>query len=110
MTNLPVRKARQRGADLIIAVNLGLSALGKIREGMEQRGIIDMLVRSSGLMMRRILQLQLRDFIEYPLILIEPDIQSHRVFEFDEAAESMRAGERAALNVLRDHPLLASMQ
>jgi NTE family protein len=110
MTNLAVRKARQRGADLIIAINLGLPALGKIRDSMEQRGIIDMLVRSSGIMMRRILQLQLRDFIEYPLILIEPDVQSRRVFEFDEAAESMRAGERAALNVLRDHPLLAAMQ
>ena len=106
MTNLPVRMARQRGADLIIAVNLGLPALRDIRDVPEQRGIIDILLQSNGITMRRILQLQLRDFIEYPLILIEPHLPTRRMFDFNETDRSIRAGERAVLNVLRDHPLL----
>ncbi len=106
MTNLPVRMARQRGADLIIAVNLGLPALRDIRDVPEQRGIIDILLQSNGITMRRILQLQLRDFIEYPLILIEPHLPTRRMFDFNETDRSIRAGERAVLNVLKDHPLL----
>ena len=106
MTNLPVRKARERGADLIIAVNLGLPALRDPREVPEQRGIIDILLQSNSITMRRILQLQLREFIEYPLILIEPALPTRRMFDFDETDRSIRAGERATLNVLRDHPLL----
>ena len=106
MTNLPVRMARQRGADLIIAINLGLPALRDIRDVPEQRGIIDILLQSNGITMRRILQLQLRDFIEYPLILIEPHLPTRRMFDFNETDRSIRAGERAVLNVLRDHPLL----
>jgi len=106
MTNLPVRMACQRGADLIIAINLGLPALRDIRDVSEQRGIIDILLQSNGIIMRRILQLQLRDFIEYPLILIEPHLPTRRMFDFDETDRSIRAGERAVLNVLRDHPLL----
>jgi NTE family protein len=106
LTNLPVRMARQRGADLIIAVNLGLPALRKIDEVPEQKSIIDILLQSNGITMRRILQLQLREFIEYPLILVEPHLPTRRMFDFEETDRSIRAGERAALNVLRDHPLL----
>ena len=106
LTNLPVRMARQRGADLIIAVNLGLPALRKIDEVPEQESIIDILLQSNGITMRRILQLQLREFIEYPLILVEPYLPTRRMFDFEETDRSIRAGERAALNVLRDHPLL----
>jgi NTE family protein len=106
-TNLPVHIARRRSADLIIAVNLGMSALGGPPEPVEPSGIIDMISQSSGIMMRRILQLQLREFYEYPLILIEPHSPTWRMFDFNEIDRSIRAGERAALNVLRDHPLLA---
>ena len=106
ISNLPVRMALKRKADLIIAVNLGLPALSPLREGAEQRNIINMLMQGSGLMMRRILQLQLREFIEYPLILIEPYFPNRRLFDFEETERSIRAGERATLNVLRDHPLL----
>jgi NTE family protein len=106
LTNLPVRKARERGADLIIAVHLGLSATGKMRRPPEQRGIIDILLQANGITMRRILQLQLRDFIDYPLILIEPRLDTRRMFDFNETDRSIRAGERATLNILRDHPLL----
>lgn len=106
LTNLPVRKARERGADLIIAINLGLPALRNLRDFPEQRGIIDILLQSNSITMRRILQLQLRDFIEYPLILIEPHLPTRRMFDFSETDRSIRAGERATLNVLRDHPLL----
>lgn len=106
LTNLPVRKARERGADLIIAVHLGLSAFKDMGEVPEQRGIIDIILQSNGITMRRILQLQLRDFIDYPLIIIEPRLSNRRMFDFDETDRSIRAGERATLNVLRDHPLL----
>jgi NTE family protein len=106
MTNLPVRMARKRGADLIIAVNLGLPALRDIREVPEQRGIIDILLQSNGITMRRILQLQLRDFIDYPLIMIEPQFPTREMFNFEETERSIRAGERATLNILRGHPLL----
>jgi NTE family protein len=106
MTNLPVRMARKRGADLIIAVNLGLPALRDLREVPEQRGIIDILLQSNGITMRRILQLQLRDFIDYPLIMIEPQFPTREMFNFEETERSIRAGERAALNILRGHPLL----
>jgi NTE family protein len=107
VTNLPVHMARQRNADLIIAVNLGLPALARSRDVAEQRSIIDILLQSNAITMRRILQLQLRDFYEYPLIMIEPHMPTRRMFDFDETDRSIRAGERAALNVLRDHPLLA---
>ena len=106
LTNLPVRKARERGADLIIAVNLGLPATKRMHEMPEQKGIIDILLQSNSITMQRMLQLQLRDFIEYPLILVEPHLPGRRMFDFTETDRSILAGERATLNVLRDHPLL----
>lgn len=106
LTNLPIRKARERGADLIIAINLGLPALRDVKDVPQQRGIIDILLQGNSITMRRILQLQLRDFIEYPLILIEPVLSTRRMFDFNETDRSIRAGERATLNVLRGHPLL----
>jgi NTE family protein len=106
LTNLPVRKAREREADLIIAVNLGLPALKELHDLPEQKGIIDILLQSNSITMRRMLQLQLRDFIQYPLILIEPLLPGRRMFDFTETERSILAGERATLNVLRDHPLL----
>ncbi|GAB4335346.1 MAG: hypothetical protein Kow0099_07740 [Candidatus Abyssubacteria bacterium] len=106
LANLPVQLAQGRNAALIIAVNLGLPVGSELRGRREPRSILDMLLQSSGLMMRRILQLQLREFYEYPLILIEPQTAARSMFDFEEAAGSIRAGERAALNVLRDHPLL----
>ncbi|RJP67358.1 MAG: hypothetical protein C4532_14755 [Candidatus Abyssobacteria bacterium SURF_17] len=109
-TNLPVHEARRRNADLIIAVNLGLPARTTVTEVPEQRGIIDIILQSTGIMMRQILQLQLREFYEYPLILIEPYMPTRRMFDFKETDRSIRAGERAALNVLRDHPLLVLAQ
>jgi NTE family protein len=106
LANLPVQLAQGRDAALIIAVNLGLPIGSELKERREPRSIIDMILLSSGLMMRRILQLQLREFYEYPLILIEPQTPARSMFDFEEAEASIRAGERAALNVLRDHPLL----
>jgi NTE family protein len=106
MTNLSIRKARERDADLIIGINLGLPALRDQREAPEQRGIIDIILQSNSIIMRRILQLQLREFLEYPLILIEPHLPTRQMFNFAETDRSIRAGERATLNVLRDHPLL----
>ncbi len=110
ITNLPVRMALKRKADLIIAVNLGLPMLSPLRKGAKKRNIIDMILQSSGLMMRRILQLQLREFVDYPLILIEPYFAGRRMFDFDETPQSIMAGERAALNILRDHPLVRLAQ
>ncbi len=107
LSNLPVHMAHKRHADLIIAISLGLPPAGVSGEAIENEGIIGIILQSTGIMMRRILQLQLREFYDYPLILIEPHAASRRMFDFDETESSMRAGERAALNVLRDHPLLA---
>jgi NTE family protein len=106
-TNLPVHMAYQRKADLIIAVSLGLPAFDRAADPVVKGGIIDIILQSIGLMTRRILQLQLRDFYEYPLILIEPQGSGRRMFDFEESERSIQEGERAALNVLRDHPLLA---
>jgi len=107
ISNLPVHMAHRRHADLIIAVSLGLPPPDPSGDPVAEDGVIDIILRSTGIMMRRILQLQLREFYEYPLILIEPQGSSRRMFDFDETDSSMRAGERAALNVLRDHPLLS---
>jgi len=106
-TNLPVHVAHQRKADLIIAVNLGLPPLEHAGQPVAEGGMINIILQSTGIMMRRILQLQLREYYEYPLILIEPRATSRRTFDFEETDRSIRAGERAALNVLRDHPLLS---
>lgn len=106
ITNLPVQMARRRGADLIIAVNLGMPALKREQEIPEQKGLLDIILQSNRIIMRRVLQLQLREFYEYPVILIEPDMPTRRMFDFRETERLMRAGERATMNVLRDHPLL----
>lgn len=106
LINLPVRKASERGADLIIAVNLGLPALKEMRDVPEQKSILEIILQSNAITMRKMLQLQLREFIEYPLILVEPHLPTRRMFDFSETDRSIRAGERATLNVLRDHPLL----
>jgi NTE family protein len=105
--NLPVHVAYKRGADLIIAVMLGVPPRERDAEPVANGGIINIILQSTGIMMRRMLELQLKEYYEYPLILIEPRASSRRMFDFDEADRSIRAGERAALNVLRDHPLLS---
>lgn len=109
MTNLPVQIAYQRGADLIIAVNLGLPAGRRAEEMPRPRGILDMILESSGIMMRRILQLQIREFYDYPVIFVEPSMPTRRMFDFEETDRLIRAGERTALNVLRDHPMLGTV-
>jgi NTE family protein len=106
-TNLPIHLARQRRADLIIAVNLQLPPAERAEEPVAEGGMLNIILKSTGIMMWRILQLQLREYYEYPLILIEPRGPTRKMFDFDEAESSIRAGERAALNVLRDHPLLS---
>ncbi len=89
--NLPIAVARQMGADVIIAVDIGTPATG--REGLRSLPAIAlqlMTVVSEQNRRRQIASLGPRD------VFIRPDLGTITTASFDRAAETVPIGERAA--------------
>jgi NTE family protein len=99
---LPVKIAVYNRADLIIAVFLEC-----IGSPMDQplNGLASILGRSQSILSRTLMRLNLDHFNRAPIILIQPDVGAVGMFEFEKAGSLVDEGERAAREVLSQHPL-----
>jgi NTE family protein len=99
---LPVKVAVYNRADLILAVYLEPREAAS--SGVEKKGIAAILQQSQSILSRTLARHNLRYFEREPIVLIQPRVADHGMFEFDHTREVIRAGEEAAEAALRGHP------
>ncbi len=104
---LPVKVAAYNKADLILAVYLEPRETAS--SGIERKGIAAILQQSQSILSRTLARHNLRYFEREPIVLIQPRVADHGMFEFDHTPEVIRAGEEAAEAALRDHPATRAM-
>lgn len=104
---LPVKVAAYNKADLILAVYL--EPRDAVASGIERKGIAAILQQSQSILSRTLARHNLRYFEREPIVLIQPRVADHGMFEFDHTAEVIRAGEEAAEAALRGHPATRAM-
>jgi NTE family protein len=88
---VPVRFAREMGAEFIIAVNISTQA-----EAQATNSSLEVIMQTFSIMGQRINQLELRDAD----IVIQPPLGKMASNDFNNRAGAMQAGERATLAVM----------
>ncbi len=104
---LPVKVAVYNKADLILAVYL--EPAEPRPRGAEQKGIAAILQQSQSILSRTLARHNLHFFEKAPIILVQPRVGDHGMFEFQNTAEMIDAGEAATEAALRDHPLTRNL-
>jgi NTE family protein len=89
---VPVRFAKQMGADLIIAVDIS-----SIPEGQPTKGAIDILMQTFNIMGHSISQYELKDAD----VVMRPKLEGIGSADFSQRRLSILAGREAALTVLQ---------
>ncbi len=104
---LPVKIAMYHGAGMVIAVNL-VPASAEPERGIEKKGMLGIIDQAHTLMGRQLFRLTMRHFTGAPIVMIEPAVANHGVFQFERTHEVILAGERAAERTIVEHPSLRS--
>lgn len=104
---LPVKVSVYNKADLILAVYLEPREAASL--GVERKGIAAILQQSQSILSRTLARHNLRYFEREPIVLIQPRVADHGMFEFDRTSDVIRAGEEAAEAILRSHPLTRAL-
>lgn len=102
---LPVKFVKLRKADLIIAVNLGHS-FPLTEKAIHWEGLAMLLARSSAIQSDTILDLNLHNCLDCPLVIIQPDTSGVGLFDFENSKKLIAVGEAEAMRVLINHPLV----
>jgi NTE family protein len=105
MDTLPIRVATAGKGDLIIAVYLEELDRGAPRS-VQRLGIGAILEQAQAIVSQTILRLNLNRFDGAPIVLIQPRVRSHGMFQFDRTESVIRAGEDAALKAIASEPEL----
>lgn len=100
---LPVKIAVYTKADLIIAVYLEPREVTATH--VEKKGVAAILQQSQSILSRTLVRHNLHYFDKAPIVLIQPHVAEHGIFDFDNNAAVIRAGELAAEVTLQSHPL-----
>jgi len=100
---LPIKVAVYTKADLILAVYLEPRDAPATR--IEQKGVAAILQQSQSILSRTLVRHNLHYFDRAPIVLIQPNVAEHGIFDFEENAACIRAGELAAEVTLQSHPL-----
>jgi len=101
---LPVKVAVYTKADIILTVYLEPRD-GTI-QGVEEKGMTAILQQSQSILSRTLARHNLHYFESAPIVLIEPRVADHGMFDFENIGEVIRAGETAAEEVIQKHPLM----
>jgi NTE family protein len=104
---LPVKVAVYNKADLIIAVYLEPREVTATH--VEQKGVAAILQQSQSILSRTLVRHNLHYFEKAPIVLIQPHVAEHGIFDFDNNAAVIRAGELAAEVTLQSHPLTQAL-
>lgn len=91
--NLPVHLAASRGADAVIAVDVGASSV--LREDTQEEGFAAVYARAAEIVFRQLLETSLRGWASPPLLLIQPRVEHVPMFAFDATRELVDEGYRA---------------
>lgn len=91
--NVPVDVAREKGADLVIAVNIGKPSVNK-----NISNILDVTLQSVNIMFNEISKFK----IQGADIVIEPDVSNLGMMDFSSKEASMRAGIEATRKMIPD--------
>jgi len=105
MDTLPIQVATAGKNDLIIAVYLEEANAGAPRS-VHRLGIGAILEQAQAVVSQTILRLNLTRFDGAPVVLIQPRVRSHGMFQFDRTESVIRAGEEAALRAIAAEPEL----
>jgi NTE family protein len=100
---LPIKVAVYTKADLILAVYLEPREAPATR--IEKKGVAAILQQSQSILSRTLVRHNLHYFERAPIVLIQPNVAEHGIFDFEENAACIRAGELAAEVTLQSHPL-----
>ncbi len=100
---LPIKVAVYTKADLILAVYLEPRDAPATR--IERKGVAAILQQSQSILSRTLVRHNLHYFERAPIVLIQPNVAEHGIFDFEENAACIRAGELAAEVTLQSHPL-----
>jgi NTE family protein len=100
---LPLKVAVYNKADLIVAVYLEPPDVSARR--VERRGMGAILEQSQSILSRVLLRHNLHYFEKAPIVLIQPRVAEHGLFDFRNAPALLAAGEEAAEAALRASPL-----
>jgi len=104
--SLPVKVAVYRKVDLIVAVYLEPKEI-TVR-GVNRRGMAAVLQQAQSIFSRTLVHHNLNFFQNAPIVLIQPQVQDFGLFDFENHAAVIRAGEMATEMTLRAHPLTAA--
>jgi NTE family protein len=100
---LPVKVAVYNKADLIIAIYLEPPEVSSRR--VDRRGMGAILEQSQSILSRALLRHNLHYFEKAPIVLVQPRVGEHGLFEFRNAPAVIAAGEEATEAALRESPL-----
>jgi NTE family protein len=100
---LPIKVPVYTKADLILAVYLEPREVPATH--VEQKGVAAILQQSQSILSRTLVRHNLHYFEKAPVVLIQPNVADHGIFDFEENAAVIRAGELAAEVTLQSHPL-----
>ncbi|MBI3097840.1 MAG: patatin-like phospholipase family protein [Planctomycetes bacterium] len=102
---LPIAVSLAHDMDAIIAVNLESLHVVPPRT-VHQEGLLAAMSQSHTIMRQAMTQFSIMKAEGRPLILIEPRVVHHGIFEFENHQGLIDEGERAAEEVLVNHPVL----
>jgi NTE family protein len=101
---LPVKIAVYTKADMILAVYLEPRE-GTV-QGVERKGIAAILQQSQSILSRTLARHNLHYFEKSPIVLVQPRVADHGMFDFDNIEAVIRAGEEAAEAAMHSHPMM----
>lgn len=102
---LPIAVSMAHDMDAIVAVNLESLHVAPPRT-VHQEGLLAAMSQSHTIMRQAMTQFSIMKAEGKPLILIEPRVVHHGILEFDNHQSLIDEGERAAEEVLTNHPVL----
>src|SRR5205814_10732987 len=70
----------------------------------EKKGVAAILQQSQSILSRTLVRHNLHYFEKAPIVLIQPNVAEHGIFDFEENAACIRAGEFAGEVTLQSHP------
>ncbi len=91
--NLPVRIAGARGADAVVAVDVGASSV--LRSEVQDAGFANLYTRASEIVFQQAMEWHLSAWVAPPLLLVQPRVEHVPMFSFDHAQALIDEGYRA---------------
>lgn len=91
--NLPARLGAARGADAVVAVDVGSTSV--LRADTQEQGFAAVSARASEIVFTQVTECHLEHWTRPPLLLVQPRVEHMPMFSFGHSRELMDEGHRA---------------